>query len=110
MRQQNYGRVVNVISRNAEFNPAGLSGYSTSKAGLWSLTKTAAHETAGTDILVNALIPGPTLTEMNPNGIHGPEVVYPTARMLATLPAGGPSGRAFWNLEEYRMYQGEAVG
>ena len=105
MRRQGYGRVINVISRNAEFNPAGLAGYSASKAGLWSLTQTAARETAGVDVLVNALIPGPTITGMNPNGSQQPEVVYPTARMLATLPAGGPTGKCFWELEEYLMYQ-----
>jgi 3-oxoacyl-[acyl-carrier protein] reductase len=105
MRAQGYGRVINVISRNAEFNPAGLSSYSASKAALWSLTGTAANETRGVDILVNALIPGPTLTAMNPEGTQAPEAVYPTARMLATLPSGGPSGRCFWNLEEYRMFQ-----
>ena len=105
MRRQRFGRVINVISRNAELNPAGLSSYSASKAALWSLTCTAARETRDVDVLVNALIPGPTLTEMNPKGMQPPEVVYPTARMLASLPAGGPSGRCFWDLEEYRMYQ-----
>jgi 3-oxoacyl-[acyl-carrier protein] reductase len=107
MRAQGFGRVINVISRNAEFNPAGLSGYSTSKAALWSLTRTAANELQGVDILVNALIPGPTLTDMNPSGTQSPDAVYPTARMLATLPTGGPSGKCFWDLEEYRMYQRE---
>ena len=105
MRGQNYGRVINVISRNAEFNPAGLSGYSSSKAALWSLTQTAARELRGTDVLVNALIPGPTKTGMNPEAEQDPSAVYPTARMLATLPTGGPTGKCFWNLEEYRMYQ-----
>lgn len=105
MRRQGHGRVINVISRNAEFNPPGLSSYSTSKAALWSLTRTAAAEMAGSGVLVNALIPGPTLTDMNPNGTQAPDVVYPTARMLATLPADGPSGRCFWELEEYRMFQ-----
>ena len=105
MRRQGFGRVINVVSRNAEFNPAGLSGYSTSKAALWSLTRTAAREISDVDILVNALIPGPTKTDMNPNGTQPPEAVYPTARMLATLPAGGPSGRCFWDMEEYRMFE-----
>jgi NAD(P)-dependent dehydrogenase (short-subunit alcohol dehydrogenase family) len=105
MRRQGFGRVINVISRNAEYNPSGLSSYSASKAALWSLTRTAANETRDVDILVNALIPGPTKTGMNPNGTQEPEAVYPTARALATLPAGGPSGRCYWNLEEYRIFQ-----
>jgi len=57
--------------------------------------------------LVNALIPGPTRTNMNPQGTQPPEAVYPTAKMLATLPSGGPSGKCFWDMEEYRMYQPE---
>jgi NAD(P)-dependent dehydrogenase (short-subunit alcohol dehydrogenase family) len=105
MRTQGFGRVINVISRNAELNPVGLSSYSASKAALWSLTRTASRETSDVDILVNALIPGPTLTAMNPRGKQSADVVYPTARMLATLPADGPSGRCFWDLEEYRMFQ-----
>ncbi len=105
MRKQGYGRVINVISRSAEFNPAGLSGYNTSKAALWSLTRTAANEVRGTGILVNALIPGETKTDMNPNGAQAPEAVYPTARLLATLPEDGPSGKCFWDMEEYRMHE-----
>jgi NAD(P)-dependent dehydrogenase (short-subunit alcohol dehydrogenase family) len=105
MRAQGHGRVVNVISRHAEFNPAGLAGYSASKAALWSLTRTAAQETKGSGVLVNALIPGPTKTALNPVGTQEPEAVYPTARMLATLPDDGPTGRCFWNLEEYRLYE-----
>ncbi len=107
MRRQEHGRVINLVSRNAEFTPAGLVGYNTSKAALWALTRTAARETEGTDILVNALIPGPTLTDMNPRGTQTPDAVYPTAKMLATLDAGGPSGKCFWDEEEYRMYQRE---
>jgi NAD(P)-dependent dehydrogenase (short-subunit alcohol dehydrogenase family) len=110
MREQGRGRVVNVISRHAELNPPGLAGYSASKAALWSLTRTAAQETKGSGILVNALIPGPTKTGLNPVATQEPEAVYPTARMLATLPDDGPTGRCFWNLEEYRMYERPAPG
>jgi NAD(P)-dependent dehydrogenase (short-subunit alcohol dehydrogenase family) len=110
MRRQGFGRVINVISRHAEFNPAGLSGYSSSKAALWSLTRTAAQETRGSGVLVNALIPGPTKTGLNPAATQEPEAVYPTARLLATLPDDGPSGRCFWNLEEYRMYERRMPG
>jgi 3alpha(or 20beta)-hydroxysteroid dehydrogenase len=106
MREQGYGRVINVVSRSAEFNPGGLGAYSSSKAALWSLTQTAATEVGGTGILVNALIPGPTATDMNPNGGQPPEAVYPTARLLATLAAGGPTGRCFWDMKEYRMHEG----
>lgn len=105
MRAQGYGRVINVVSRHAEFNPAGFAAYGSSKAGLWALTRSVAREVQDDDILVNALIPGPTISGMNPNGTQEPAVVYPTARMLATLPSGGPSGKCFWDCAEYRMYQ-----
>lgn len=107
MRAQGRGRIINVISRHAEFTPAGLAGYSSSKAALWALTRTAANEVRDADILVNALIPGPTATKMNPAGTQSPDAVYPTAHMLATLPAGGPNGKCFWDMEEYLMYQAE---
>jgi hypothetical protein len=31
-------------------------------------------------------------------------LAYPTARLLATLPPGGPSGRTFADAEEYPIY------
>lgn len=36
--------------------------------------------------------------------LQAPEVTYPTARMLATLPADGPNGKVFWNEKEYPMF------
>ena len=40
---------------------------------------------------------------MTGDGLQEPEAVYPRALALATLPAGGPSGRAFWNGEEHHL-------
>ena len=62
-----------------------------------------AKEVVDTDILINGLIPGPTKSGMMPQG-QDPSLVYPTARMLATLPGGGPSGKVFWNEVEYRLF------
>jgi NAD(P)-dependent dehydrogenase (short-subunit alcohol dehydrogenase family) len=108
MRRQGYGRIVNVISRAAEHTQPGNSAYASSKAALWAVTRVAAAELAADGILVNALIPGMTNT-----GIWGrprPELqepgrVYPTALALATLPADGPSGRVFWDLAEYPLFE-----
>jgi NAD(P)-dependent dehydrogenase (short-subunit alcohol dehydrogenase family) len=105
MRQQGYGRIINLVSRHAEAGIPGMGAYGSSKAALWQLTRTAANEVQDTDILVNALIPGPTKSGMNPAGTQPPELVYPTARMLASLPAGGPSGKVFWEEREYLMFQ-----
>ena len=105
MRAQNYGRIVTTIGRAAEARDPGWSAYGTAKAGLHVLTRIAAAETSGLDVLVNSLIPGETRTGMmTGEGLQEPEAVYPWALKLATLPAGGPSGKAFWNDEEYLLF------
>jgi NAD(P)-dependent dehydrogenase (short-subunit alcohol dehydrogenase family) len=108
MRSHRHGRVINVLSRHAETGAPGFAAYGSSKAALWALTRSAANEATGSGVLVNGLIPGPTKSSMNPDGPQDPDAVYPTARMLATLPTGGPSGRVFWNESEYPMFGGRA--
>ncbi len=106
MRAQNYGRIVNTLSRAAELSSPGSGGYSAAKAGMWAATRATAAEVADADILVNGLIPGPTKTAIwwrDMPQLQPPEVVYPTARMLATLPAGGPTGQVFWNEKPYPL-------
>jgi len=105
MKAQGYGRVVNMVSREAE-NPRGLaSGYAASKAGLVTLTKSLSREIGppGDDILINAVIPGLTKTGMCPQG-QQPEAVYPFVREAATLPAGGPTGRVFFQGRDYPFF------
>jgi len=104
MRDQGQGRIVALASRNAEICPPGLVGYNASKAALVAATRTLAHELRGSDILVNNLIPGPTKTSMNPRGTLPPDTSYPTANMLVTLPSGGPSGRTFFEEQDYPMF------
>ena len=106
MREQGYGRVIHTLSRAAETSDAGGAPYAAAKAALWSLTRAAAAENRDVDILVNGLIPGPTNTAIwgrDMPKLQPPEVTYPTARMLATLPAGGPTGRVFWNEKLYPL-------
>ncbi|MHA2180516.1 MAG: hypothetical protein ACXAAH_03740 [Promethearchaeota archaeon] len=38
-----------------------------------------------------------------------PNVVYPSAKWMATLPSGGPTGKVFWNQKEYIMFSKENV-
>lgn len=111
MIERGYGRVI--FSRLAEFPWAGASAYAASKAGVISLTRALTAEVGPPkhpDILVNALIPGPTDTEMTRKGgwdparLQDPEAVYPHTRFLVTLPVGGPHGRIFWNSQEYKIY------
>jgi len=104
MRAQGYGRIVNTVSRAGELAMASTSAYSVAKAALWTLTRSVATEVRDVDILVNALIPGPTNTAIwgveRPD-LQRPDVVYPHMRYVATLPTGGPNGRVFWNSQEY---------
>ena len=87
-----------------EICPPDLVGYNVSKAGVVALTRTLARELKGVDILVNNLIPGPTRTEMNPLGNLEPDTSYPTALTLMTLPPDGPSGRTFFEEQDYPIW------
>jgi 3-oxoacyl-[acyl-carrier protein] reductase len=59
-----YGRVVNVVSINGLRGKFGQANYTSSKAGLIGLTKTAARELGPKGVTVNAVAPGMVLTEM----------------------------------------------
>lgn len=64
MRIAGYGRIVNVASIAGKEGTPLLAGYSASKAGMIAMTKALAKELAPYDVLVNAITPGPTRTEM----------------------------------------------
>jgi len=108
MRAQGFGRIINLVSRAAEAATKGLSAYGSSKAALYSLTRHAASETRKdeADILINGLIPGITKSGMMAEG-QDPALVYPSARMLALLPKGGPTGKVFWGEKEYFLFDPE---
>ena len=57
MRTQNYGRIINTISRNAEYDVIGTSAYAAAKAAMWAASRVTAAELHGTNILINMLIP-----------------------------------------------------
>ena len=107
MREQGYGRIINTVSRNAEFDMPGTSAYSAAKSAIWSTSRIAAREVSDSDILINMLIPGPTNTRIwgkDRPDLQSPEATYSTAKMLATLPTGGPTGKVFWNEKEYPLF------
>jgi NAD(P)-dependent dehydrogenase (short-subunit alcohol dehydrogenase family) len=96
MRRTGHGRIVNLGSRTASQAPAGWSAYATSKAALSALTRMLGLELADdSDILINDLIPGITKSKMSPSG-QDPADVYPYLKQLLELPAGGPSGLAWF--------------
>lgn len=63
MKQQQFGRIVNISSR-AALGKSQRAAYASSKAALIGLTKVAALELGGYGITVNAIGPGPIETEL----------------------------------------------
>lgn len=86
MKEQGYGRIVN-ISSSAGRTVSTLGGahYTASKAGLLGLTRAAAKEFGSFGITVNAVCPGMIDTELTHE--------YATAELLARLAAGYPIPR-----------------
>ena len=64
MKKNKYGKIVNISSIWGSITRPGRSLYSASKFGLVGLTKTLAVELAQDGILVNAVAPGFTMTEL----------------------------------------------
>jgi NAD(P)-dependent dehydrogenase (short-subunit alcohol dehydrogenase family) len=100
MKQNNYGRIVNVSSGAGALSEISGSlyapAYSISKTALNALTIMFASELRGSNILVNAVCPGWVRTDMG--GTSAPRSVEEgadTAVWLATLPDNGPTGGFF---------------
>ena len=64
MKNQNYGKIVNIGSIWGVVSKGGRVMYSASKHGIHGVTKTLAVELAPYNILVNTVCPGFTLTEL----------------------------------------------
>jgi NAD(P)-dependent dehydrogenase (short-subunit alcohol dehydrogenase family) len=55
MREQQYGRIINISSVVAQKGSFGTSAYAASKSGLWGMTKSIAIENAEKNILINSI-------------------------------------------------------
>ena len=96
MREQNYGRIINITS-GAPLNCfPGFGAYSSSKAMLNSMTVTIAREMEKFNIKINLMSPGPIRTQMAPNASLDPSICFPTLLHLLNLQSDGPSGKFFW--------------
>lgn len=69
MVRQGAGRIVNIASISGQRGGQGRAAYGASKAGVILLTRVMAVELAGHGINVNAIAPGPVVTDMS-NGTH----------------------------------------
>ena len=91
------GRIVNVSSGGGSLSSmgAGTPAYHVSKAALNALTRTLAAELRGDGVLVNAICPGWTATDMGGGG--GRPVADGAASVVwgVTLPDDGPTGGFF---------------
>ena len=64
MAERGWGRIVNVTSSSAKRPSASNVAYSVTKAAQQSLSRAFADHYAGTGVLVNAVAPGATATEL----------------------------------------------
>ncbi len=55
MREQNFGRIINISSIVAQKGVPGTSAYAASKSALWGMTKAIAVENASKGITINNL-------------------------------------------------------
>src|SRR5260370_30094482 len=67
MRQQEYGKIINISSGTALSGSPTRIHYTTSKGGVLSFTRTLAREVGPSGIRVNAIAPGSTRSEENPS-------------------------------------------
>jgi 3-oxoacyl-[acyl-carrier protein] reductase len=64
MAERGWGRIVNVASTSAKRPSAQMAEYSVAKAAELSLSRLYADRLAGDGVLVNAICPGPTKSEL----------------------------------------------
>lgn len=64
MIEQRWGRIINVASQLGIKGAVDMSHYVAGKAGLIGFTKALAQEVAPSNVLVNAIAPGPFYTKM----------------------------------------------
>ena len=63
MKQQNWGRIVFISSESALQIPAEMIHYGMTKTAQLAVSRGLAESTAGTNVTVNSVLPGPTSSE-----------------------------------------------
>jgi NAD(P)-dependent dehydrogenase (short-subunit alcohol dehydrogenase family) len=83
MKEDKFGRILNLTSIISHVSMPGLAAYATTKFGLLGFTKTLALELAPHNITVNGISPGPFATDMNKPAMNDPAT---SAEFLAWIP------------------------
>lgn len=83
MLEQGEGWIINIASQLGQIGGAEMAHYCASKGGVIAFTKALAREVSRRNIHVNAIAPGPTLTDM----VSEPRDDWMAAK-LAQLPIG----------------------
>jgi len=84
MRQRRSGRIVNIASMAGKEGVPGISAYAAAKGGLIAFTKSVARELADSGVIVNAVAPALTETEL---------FAQMTAEHIAAMKSKIPMGR-----------------
>ncbi len=94
MKNEQYGRIINVISTSVKIPLKGLGVSNTTRGAVASWAKSLANEVGALGITVNNILPGATRTQRletlieNKSGKTGRSVGEIQAEMLAEIPAG----------------------
>jgi 3-oxoacyl-[acyl-carrier protein] reductase len=83
MRERGAGRIINIASMAGKEGAEGICAYAAAKGGVIAFTKTVARELADSGVMVNAVAPAITATELFAQ--MTPEHI---ARMKARIPMG----------------------
>ncbi|WP_342423555.1 SDR family NAD(P)-dependent oxidoreductase [Paenibacillus sp. FSL E2-0178] len=81
MLKQDYGRILFIASEEAVMPSGQMPQYAMTKSMLLSLSKSLSKLTAGTEVTVNTIMPGPTLSENVQQIIDG---MYPDEKLTFT--------------------------
>jgi len=110
MKDQSYGRIVNISSR-AWLGQKGQSNYSASKGGLVSLTRALAIEFARFNVTVNCIAPGlidtPLFRGLRPDVQENMLKAQPTP--IVGVPADIANAVVFFSTEESRYITGQVL-